>query len=148
MRRPKSAVLLPSDDDVETPSKKACKGEPSSRAKVTGRGKARDSKVKCAVDFCEDYRVNGKSCCKLHVRTYDSFRYQANAAAENGDHEMMEAWECMLADEARLVAELIHLHVKTFQMPSTSGNNCSQMLVSRNAICAAKSRHQSRSANP
>ena len=63
--------------------------------------------MKCAVDFCEDYRVNGKPCCKLHVRTYVSFRYQANAAAENGDHEMMEAWECMLADEARLVAELI-----------------------------------------
>ena len=40
MRRPKPAVLLSSDDDVEkTPSKKACKGEPSSSAKVTGRGK-------------------------------------------------------------------------------------------------------------
>ena len=95
MRRPKPAVLLSSDDDVEkTPSNKACKGEPSSSAKVTGRGKARDSKVKCAVDFCEDYRVNGKPCCKLHVRTYDSFRYQANAAAENGDHEMMGVHAC------------------------------------------------------
>ena len=108
MRRPKPAVLLSSGDDVEkTLSKKACNGEPSSSAKVTGRGNARESKVKWAGDFCEDYRVNGKHCCKLHVRTYDSFRYQANAAAENGDHEMMEAWECMLADEALLVAELI-----------------------------------------
>ena len=104
MRRPKSAVLLSSDYDVEAPSKKACKGEPSS---VTGRGKARESKVMlCAIAFCQDYRVGGKPCCKLHVRTYDSFRYQVNAAAENGDNEMMEAWERMLADEARLVVEL------------------------------------------
>ena len=99
MRRPKSAVLLSSDYDVEAPSKKACKGEPSS---VTGRGKV----MLCAIAFCQDYRVGGKPCCKLHVRTYDSFRYQVNAAAENGDNEMMEAWERMLADEARLVVEL------------------------------------------
>ena len=99
MRRPKSAALLSSDYDAEAPSKKACKGEPSS---VTGRGKV----MLCAIAFCEDYRVGGKPCCKLHVRTYDSFRYQVNAAAENGDNEMMEAWERMLADEARLVVEL------------------------------------------
>ena len=99
MRRPKSAVLLSSGYDVEAPSKKACKGEPSS---VTGRGKV----MLCAIAFCQDYRVGGKLCCKLHVSTYDSFRYQVNAAAENGDNEMMEAWERMLADEARLVVEL------------------------------------------
>ena len=57
MRRPKSAVLLSSDYDVEAPSKKACKGEPSSNDKVTDRGNAKEareskSKVKCAIDFC------------------------------------------------------------------------------------------------
>ena len=57
MRLPKFEFLSSSDDDVETPSKKACKGEPSIGAKVTCRGNAKEareskSKVKCAIDFC------------------------------------------------------------------------------------------------
>ena len=94
--------------DAQVPaSSKVEKGEAAApKPKAKKPRKDPTNKVPCVVNSCEALRTGGKPCCKLHIRTYDAFRHQADAARQNGDEEMRSAREDMLGDETAMAKEL------------------------------------------
>ena len=95
-----------SDAQVPAPSKVE-KGEAAApKPKAKKPRKDQTNKLPCIVNSCEALRTGGKPCCKLHIRTYDAFRHQADAARQNGDEEMWSAWEDVLGDETAMARKL------------------------------------------